>query len=146
MHNRFEEGLKVVLAVNVHQQATEGLEDGERSRPPVDMDTVPSRARQDAPENQLGLSALQEILLLEQPRHRAPSRQGEDPRDFGFFSPGPDQIGRGAPPYQEIHRIHEDGFPGARFAGEDRETVRKLQLDRVDDGEIADAEFCQHTG
>jgi len=107
---------------------------------------VPSRARQDAPENQLGLSALQEILLLEQPRHRAPSRQGEDPRDFGFFSPGPDQIGRGAPPYQEIHRIHEDGFPGARFAGEDRETVRKLQLDRVDDGEIADAEFCQHTG
>src|SRR3989441_7550406 len=58
LHRRFEEGLKVVLAVNVHQQPTEGLKDGKRSRPPVDMDTVPSRARQDAPENQLALSAL----------------------------------------------------------------------------------------
>ena len=145
LHRRSEEGLVIVLAVDVHEESTESLEDAERGRPAIDMDTVPPRAREDAAENHLGCAALQKILLVQELCDGTGFLEGEDPRDFGFLSARSDQISRGAPPYQEVHRIHEDGLSGARLAGEDRETVRKLQRDCVDDGEVADAEFCQHT-
>jgi len=135
-----------VLAVDVHEESTESLEDAERGRPAIDMDTVPPRAREDATKNHLGFSALQKILLVQDLCDRSHFLEGEDPRYFSFLGTRSNQIGRGTSPYQEIHRIHQDGFSGARLAGEDRKAVRKLQLNRVDDGKVTDAKFCQHTG
>src|SRR2546430_9584304 len=44
LHRQSEEGLVIVLAVDVHEESTEGLENAERGRPAIDMDTVPPRA------------------------------------------------------------------------------------------------------
>ena len=44
LHSCFEQGLVVVLTVNVHQEAAQGLEDAERGRPAVDMNAVPPYA------------------------------------------------------------------------------------------------------
>src|SRR5207244_8599395 len=56
LHRRSEEGLVIVLAVDVHEESTESLEGAERGRPAIDMDTVPPRAREDATKNHLGFS------------------------------------------------------------------------------------------
>ena len=46
-------------------------------------------------------------------------------------------------PWQR-ERIQEDGFSGAGLAREDREAAFELEVERVDDDEVADRQQAQH--
>ena len=47
-------------------------------------------------------------------------------------------FGTGAAAGEQLQRIHQDGFAGAGFAGEHGQSRAQLQLERIDDGEVAD--------
>ena len=61
----------------------------------------------------------------------------------GVFA-GPDEVGRGAPAEQQADRFDEDRLPGAGFAGQDVQAGVELDLDRVDDSQVPDAEEAEH--
>ena len=46
----------------------------------------------------------------------------------------------------QLQRVHEDGLACAGLAGQHREPRAQLQLDGVDDGEIADLQVREHAG
>src|SRR5262249_44442026 len=70
----------------------------------------------------------------------------KDRLDRGAVFTRPDELGGGASAYQEPDGTDEDGLPGAGLAGEDVETWFELQLELVDDRQIADGEEAQHIG
>jgi len=47
---------------------------------------------------------------------------------------------------EEANGFDDDGFAGPRFAGQDIEPGFELDVDRLDDCEITDAEEAQHVG
>ena len=59
-------------------------------------------------------------------------------------SPGADEVGRRAAAEEQADRFDEDRLAGAGFAGEDVEAGLELDLDGVDDREVADAEEAKH--
>ena len=63
----------------------------------------------------------------------------EDRLDRGGVFAGADQVSRGAAADQQADRADQDGLAGAGLAGEDVEARLELELEAIDDGQIADA-------
>jgi len=53
---------------------------------------------------------------------------------------------RGLGSGKQAQRVHNDGFAGTRFAGNEVETAFKMDLELIDESEIADAQKPQHIG
>ena len=68
----------------------------------------------------------------------------EDGLDGGGLLAGPHELGAGAAADEQADRADEDRFAGAGFAGEDVEAGRELELETIDDGQMADAEEPDH--
>ena len=57
---------------------------------------------------------------------------------------GADQVARRAAAEQQADRFDQDRLAGAGLAGQDVEAGVELDLDRVDDREVLDAEEAEH--
>ena len=68
-------------------------------------------------------------------------RDGERRGDFGALRAVPHDFGAGAAAGREQQRIDENGFARAGLAGEHRQSGAELQLDSVDDREVADLDM-----
>ena len=68
----------------------------------------------------------------------------EDRLDGGGVLPGSHQVARGAAAEQQADGFDQDRFAGAGLAGEDVQAGLELDVDGVDDGQIADTEEAQH--
>ena len=65
-------------------------------------------------------------------------------RDRGGRRAGTDEASRGLSPDQQADVADEDGRPGAGRAGQDVEARLELELEMVDDRQMADGEESQH--
>ena len=61
----------------------------------------------------------------------------------GVFA-GADEVAGRAPAEQQADRLDENGLAGAGFAGQDVQAGVELDLDRVDDREVPDAQEAKH--
>ena len=68
----------------------------------------------------------------------------EDGLDRGRLLSRSYQVRRSAAADQQADGTDEDGLAGAGFAGEDAEARLEFELERVDDGEVADGKESQH--
>ena len=64
--------------------------------------------------------------------------------DFGALGAVTHDFGAGASAGREQQRIDQDRFAGAGLAGEHGQARAELQLDGVDDREVADLNMQQH--
>ena len=70
----------------------------------------------------------------------------EDRFDGGGSLPGANQISRCARAEEQADRLDEDRLAGTSLAGQHVEAAVELDLDRLDDCEIADTEKEEHAG
>ena len=117
----------LVLAVQIDQDAGQLAErraGGERA---VDEGAAAALRRDLAPQD-----------------HFPAVRRVEDGLDRRRVLPGPDEVGRGAAADQQPDGADEDGLAGAGLAGQDVQAGLELELEAVDDGQIADGEEAEH--
>ena len=86
------------------------------------------------------------LLISRRTISSRPSRLFENRFDRGLRLAGADQISGGAGAEEQADGFDEDGLPGAGLAGEDVEPGFELDLDGLDDRQVADAEETQHAG
>src|SRR5690606_16186786 len=141
---RPQQGLVLVLAVQVHQSAPQlAHERGGRGRAADPRPAAPRR-RDLAPEDQVPVLGFQP-LVREQLQDVLASLDVEDAFHHGAVGACPDQV-RGRPlPEQEGQRTDDDGLPCSRLAGQDVQPRSEPDGDAVDDCEVLDAQLEEHT-
>jgi hypothetical protein len=124
MSGWIQQNLMFVLSVQIDEWRSQLAQRARRGERAVDECPTASALRRDlTPDDQLRF-----IVPLEYPF------------DDGSLLPGSYEIARGAAPGDQPHGADKDRFSGAGFAGQDRETWLELELELIDNGEIADAE------
>ena len=102
-------------------------------------------AADDAANGKLPLAAdgllIEPALELARTAHDVKGR-----RDLGTLGAVTHHLRAGAAAGEELQRIDDDGFAGARLAGEHRESRAPFDLERIDDGEVADLQRGEHAG
>ena len=98
----------------------------------------------DAAEQDFALGI--EAVFGEQSECGVAVRHGEGRRDHGLFGAGADQPGIGAGAQSEAEAVEQDGFAGAGLAGQGREAGGEMQIEPLDQHDIADREAVQHEG
>lgn len=68
----------------------------------------------------------------------------EDGRDLPLRLPVPDERAVSARAEGESEGVEEDGFAGARLAGQDAQSRRETQIEPVDQDDVADRKLRQH--
>jgi hypothetical protein len=143
LRRRPRERLVLVLAVYVHQELAELAQLGQRRRPAVDIAPRASAGLDDAAHEAGALVARQVVVRQPAPRRRLPGRIELAP-DLGPLGAGPHDDGLGPGAQHHAERVDQDGLAGAGLPGEHREPGSELELQAVDDHEIANRERSQH--
>ena len=132
------------LAVNIDERFAQLAQRLHRHRLAVDVSArAPIRA--DDPAQHAFVLVL-DRLLGEPGARRRIVRDGERGGDFGALGAVPDDLCTRAAAGGEQQRVHENGFTGAGFAGQDRQAGGELQFGSVDDREVANLDMQQHGG
>ena len=138
---RLEQQARVVLAVDLHQVLAQPPEEGAGDQLAADG-AAPGAGRRDLPPDQQAvrrIDAVQPLLPQDGP-HRAVGGHLEQALHRRLGLPGPDQLGRGARPRQQAHRVDDDGLARAGFAGDDVQAGPELDFQVLDDGDVADVQ------
>ena len=135
-----QQGLMGVLAVHVDQQFAQFTQLGERGRAAVDPGAAAS-ARLDHAAQQYGVLGSDAGFVEPGCGRRVHAKLGAD---FGARRAFAHHVGLGALAERELQGVDQDGLAGARLAGEHGVAGRKIELERVDDHEVADGEGQQH--
>jgi hypothetical protein len=146
---RLKQAQVLSLPVNIHQRAGDCGEHLQAHAAPVDAaDVAPVHPHLAAQHDPVGRVRVVKPLLLEQMAHLAGAfgvgRQGEGRLDFGQFGAGAHPFARGAIAQQQTHGVDDDRLARAGLAGENVQPRAKTQLELVDNGKVADAQFGKH--
>ena len=138
---RIQEGLRIVLSVDVRDMAAELAEEGEGDDGPVD----PAQAlfaRADLPAEHEGVvgghPGFVQDLLHVKTFHVSGKRDGR------FVRAGADIIGIGAAAQGHGDGFDDDGFACACLAGDDVQPGVQVQFQVSDDGKIFDGNVGNH--
>ena len=142
-----QQGLVLVLAVDLDQQTGQFGELGDGDRAAVDPGPRAAVGAQGAAQlaGAVVVAALVEHFLLPEPgqRFRAVA-QVELGVEFGAFGAVADHAAVGAHAGEEAEGIDQQRFAGAGFAGNDGHSGAEFEFGGGDDGEVAKREACQH--
>ena len=138
-----QQRLELVLAVDLGEEAADLAQHLHRHLLAVEVRARLALARDHAAHHELVVGI--DALLLEQAAQRGiGAAQVEGGGDLGAFRAVADGLGAGARTDRELQRIDQDGLAGAGLAGEHGEAALELDLDGVDDGEVADLQVGEH--
>src|SRR5262249_865130 len=141
---RAEEGLGLVLAMDLDQGLGQALEDGQGGVGVVEEDASPSAAHQLPPHDELAVLE-REAVLPEDAGHRTLLGDREDALDDGGVRARPDGFaGLDALAEQERQGFDQDRLARPRLAGEDVETGGEGDGQRVDNRQVADPQLFEH--
>ena len=136
------ERLVRVLAVQVEQQGAHFRELRQCGRPAVDPRATSALRVEHAAQQQLGAGI---ELVRREPVTRGILRaEVEGRRELGTLGAWPQLAQLETIPQQKGKGVEEDRLAGAGLAGQDREPGPELDIQRVDDDEIADRQQAQH--
>ena len=131
-----------VLAVNVDQQVAQRAQLGQRRVVTVDEGLAAPVGVEHAPDQALVVGV--HFVVGEPGARSAGERQAEFERDLGAFAAGA-QAGRvGAVAGGQPDRIEQNGFSGAGLPGQRGQPAVEVDLQAVDDREVADLDGFQH--
>ncbi len=140
-----EQGKMLGLTVDVDQQLTQFLQQGQADGVPIDAGHAASFTADLAREGHVVL-VVEQLLAFEdgvggvafgtgQLEGALHARQVRIAADGG---------GIGAPAQQHVEGVHDDGLARAGLAGKDDQPRFEIQFEAVDDGKVLDAEFGEH--
>lgn len=128
-----EEGLVGVLTVQIHQARPERLERGGCRHAPVDVGPGPAIGRNLPPDDDLRLVARQLAC-----------QDDEATLYDGTFGAVTDERRAGPAPDEQLERLHHEGLARTRLARERRHGGAEVQVQVLDDPEVADLDLRQH--
>ena len=138
----FEQGLMLVLSVNLDQAFAEGFHLGQGDRSTVDPGTRRAFAADHAP--QLAGAVVIEFLLAQPCQKIIALAEIEFSRQLGALATMTDQAGFSTIACQQEQGIDEQRLAGTGFAGDDGQPGAKSDFSLADDGEILDVKRTQH--
>ena len=140
LRRRLQQRLVRVLAVHVEEQLAQRLEPAHGHRTRVDEGPRAPVGGDHAAHDAVA-AVVQRLLLQPAARRLARLEHGVHLRAAGVAAhqPGPRALADG-----ELQRIDQQRFAGAGLAAQDRHPRREIQLQVVDDGEVAHAEVAEH--
>jgi hypothetical protein len=124
MRGGIQQNLMLVLSMQIDERSRQLAQGARRRERAVDECPAAPTLRRD-------------VASYDQLRSILPFENGFDDRRF---LTGSDEIAGRAPSGNETDGAHEYRFAGTCLAGKDTQTRLELQLEMIDDGEIADAE------
>jgi hypothetical protein len=140
---KFQQRLMRMLAMDVDQQITQLAQLRSRRRHAVDVGLgapgIVDHAAQQRP------ALVRHQVVLGQP-HGGRFGNGKVGRDVGAGRAFTHHAGVAAPAQRQLQRVDQDRLAGAGLSRKDGKTRGKLELDRVDNDEIANGERTQHKG
>jgi len=142
LHGRTQQRLVFVLAVNVHQGFAQFAQQLHGGRLAIDVSAGTAVTAEDAP--QLALVAQVHVMVGEPCLHRRVGADIEAGGNLGAVLAVADPVAVRAITQHQAERVDQDRFAGARFASECRHAGRQLEIDLVNDGQLADMNVRQH--
>ncbi len=137
MPDGIEEGLVIVLAVEIDQQRPEGAESADRASFSVEPSDGPTFGHHFSLDKQ-------EVFGEIDPKLRAFFTQGrlageiEDDLHASFWSAGSDEFGVGSFAHGEFDGVNQERFAGAGLTRQRGEARSHLEFGAFDDGQILD--------
>ena len=132
-----------VLPMDVEEEFTGFAQLRDRRRMAVDERAAAAASIERAPQQQHARITAQRMLI--KPRRERPAGRGIEFRcDFRTLRAVADHRRVGAAAHSELERVHQDRLARAGLAGEHREPRLELELERLDDDKIADAQLAEH--
>ncbi len=135
----------LVLAVDLHEEVAQALEQRYRGGRVVDEDAMPPRSLELPLHNELPVGR-RVPRLVQRRGHGACRGDVEDRHNRGGLGAGAYEIGLGAGAADQQQRVDDDGFAGAGLAGEDVETRCEDDARFLQDRQVPDRELSQHRG
>jgi len=135
----------LVLAVDLHQEVAEALEERDRRGRVVDEDAVPPRSRKLPFDDELPVGG-GVPRLVERRRHGARRGDVEHGLHRGGLGARADEVGLGTGTADQKEGVDDDGLAGPGLAGEDVQARRKDDARLLQDGQIPDGELAEHRG
>ena len=134
-----------VLPVEIDQHLADGFLLRERGGTAVDpRAALPLRIQHPAQQQRVLIVVAREPFVREPRRDLVAAADVEHRGELGARSTRAQLPRFEAVAQQEAQRVEQDRLAGARLAGEHREPARELEVERLDDDEIADGEETKH--
>jgi hypothetical protein len=130
-----QQGLLLVLSVEVYQHLSELAHQGKRSRGIVEEAAGASSAMQFAPQQQLIALELIAVLCQERPQCRSSINAEERLHDRTLCALA-QKLCSGTLSQGELEGVHQKRLPGAGLSGDDIEPRLKLQLNVLDERDL----------
>ncbi len=140
VRGRIEQALRLVLAVHGRQVRRQVAQQAHGNDRAVGRRASLAVRLQLAPQHEL-VAVLRQRPLLEE---RARVLQLEDRLDHGALLARPDEVGRGSLAEHEAERVDQDRLAGARFAGQERQPLAELQLQRGNERDVVYFQQLKH--
>ncbi len=137
-----DEGSVVVLAVDLDQTCPDRLQNLHADGLVVDERTGAAVRKLQAPQDEVSVRG--QVGVGGNPSGGVAGRCVEDGRHLPLRFPVPDEAAIAAPAERQGEGIKQDRFPGAGLAREDAQPGREVQLEPIDQDNVADRELCQH--
>ena len=138
-----DERLEFLLAMDVDQPLAEFAHGLRRQRLAIDVLARAPVAADHAPQDELAVVG-GDRLLFQPAADRRIRADLEGRRDLGALRAMAQRVGARAPAEREHHGVHDDGLAGAGLAGQGGQAAGQLELDGVDDREVADLQVRKH--
>ncbi len=136
-----QEGVVLMLSVDLDELLSDALESGQRDRDAVDHRPASTRTHDLPADRDLALA----ILYAETESLEVESlRNIEDGLDRPFFLAGPHEITVGALTADKAEGIHHDRLPGPGFAGQKVQARAEFDLGGGHHREVFDAQDAKH--
>ena len=144
VRSRLDEGALVVLPVDFHQRRAERAQHLNAHRLIVDEGAGPPVGDLHAPHDQLVLAG--EAVLREQAARRMLLAQLEDRGHLPLLGAFADQRRLPTRAEREREGIEQDRFAGASLAGQCRQAGAEINVEPVDQDDVADGKPGEHGG
>ena len=144
MGGSVDQSALVVLAVDLDKRAADVAHQRDAGGLVVDEDAGAAVGGLHAAQDDVAVVV--ERVFGEDGARRMVLRHVEDGRHLALSRAVADQRGIAARAERQRQGIKQDGFAGAGLAGQDREAGRKIDVQPLDQDDIADRQAGQHSG
>ncbi len=132
----------VVLAVDFHQGGAEALENLHADRLIVDEGARAPVGELDPPQDQFVLG--RDVVVFEHEMRRVPGRHVEGGRHLPLLDTLAHQAGVAARPQRQREGVEQDRLAGAGLAREHGKAAGEIDIEPIDQHDVADREPGQH--
>ena len=137
-----DQGALVVLPMDLDQRGAEDLQGLHADRLIVDEGARAAVRELHAAQDQFIVGL--DVVGRRQGAHRMGARQIEGGRHLALLGPVAHQRGVAAGAERQRKGVEQDGFAGAGLAGQHGKTGRDVEIEAVDQNDVADREAGQH--